>query len=322
MSERLNSRMTGHLIDILNEWLSEYRAIFIHSADEPDIGYQAGLPQQAREKCLTADAVLFTQHQYKMKEPIFVAFATQKGGAGKSTLTTLVASYLHYVIGKKVLALDCDARQHTMIEYRNKDLLMLRENPAYERRLAKFMTSFGGDPYGIIKCSPSDAIKLANEEIAKGYEADYVFFDITGTVNDNDLVSLLANMDYLFVPVTPETGDLKSSLSFANNVNETMLFKEGMRIKGLHLVWNKVQPKDRSNLVEIINRYMSTLCLEALDTVLPLSVKYTKDGCTSGRGGIFRSTFLPPDKSQLRNSCLPELVDEILGITNPENYGG
>ena len=41
-----------------------------------------------------------------MKEPIFVAFATQKGGAGKSTLTTLVASYLHYVIGKKVLALD------------------------------------------------------------------------------------------------------------------------------------------------------------------------------------------------------------------------
>ena len=29
--------MTGHLIDILNEWLSEYRAIFIHSSDEPDM---------------------------------------------------------------------------------------------------------------------------------------------------------------------------------------------------------------------------------------------------------------------------------------------
>lgn len=36
-----------------------------------------------------------------------MAFATQKGGAGKSTLTTLVASYLRYVLGKKVLALDC-----------------------------------------------------------------------------------------------------------------------------------------------------------------------------------------------------------------------
>lgn len=314
--------MTGHLIEILNEWLSEYRAIFIHSADEPDMVIKPDFHKRHGRSAARRMPFYLPNTNIIMKEPIFVAFATQKGGAGKSTLTTLVASYLHYVIGKKVLALDCDARQHTMIEYRNKDLLMLRENPAYERRLAKFMTSFGGDPYGIIKCSPSDAIKLANEEIAKGYEADYVFFDITGTVNDNDLVSLLANMDYLFVPVTPETGDLKSSLSFANNVNETMLFKEGMRIKGLHLVWNKVQPKDRSNLVEIINRYMSTLCLEALDTVLPLSVKYTKDGSTSGRGGIFRSTFLPPDRSLLRNSCLPELVDEILGITNPENYGG
>ena len=256
-----------------------------------------------------------------MKEPIFVAFATQKGGAGKSTLTTLVASYLHYVVGKKVLALDCDPRQHSMIEYRNKDLLMLRENPVYERRLAKFMTSFEGDPYKIVKCTPSDAIKLANEIIANGYEADYVFFDITGTVNDNDLVSLLANMDYLFVPITPETGDLKSSLSFANNVYETMTVSEGVHIKGLYLVWNKVQPKDRNNLVEIINRYMSTLCLEALDTILPLSVKYTKDGNTSGRGGIFRSTFLPPDKSLLRNSCLPELVNEIMDITNSNNYG-
>lgn len=256
-----------------------------------------------------------------MKEPIFVAFATQKGGAGKSTLTTLVASYLHYVVGKKVLALDCDPRQHSMIEYREKDKLIIRENPVVKRRFSNFMSRFGGDPYAIVKCSPSDAVMLANKMGADGYEADYVFFDITGTVNDYELVSLLANMDYLFVPITPETGDLKSSLGFANNVHEMMLFREDTRIKGLYLVWNKVQPKDRDNLVKIINRYMATLCLEALDTILPLSVKYTKDGNPSGRDGIFRSTFLPPDNKLLRNSCLPELVDEIVGIITPEDYG-
>lgn len=32
-----------------------------------------------------------------MSDPIYVAFATQKGGVGKSTLTALVASYLYYV---------------------------------------------------------------------------------------------------------------------------------------------------------------------------------------------------------------------------------
>ena len=31
------------------------------------------------------------------KETLFIAFSTQKGGAGKTTLTVLVASYLHYV---------------------------------------------------------------------------------------------------------------------------------------------------------------------------------------------------------------------------------
>ena len=34
------------------------------------------------------------------KEPVYLAFSTQKGGAGKTTLTVLVASYLHYVKGQ------------------------------------------------------------------------------------------------------------------------------------------------------------------------------------------------------------------------------
>lgn len=36
------------------------------------------------------------------KEPKYIAFSTQKGGAGKTTLTVLVASYLHYVKGAPV----------------------------------------------------------------------------------------------------------------------------------------------------------------------------------------------------------------------------
>ena len=36
------------------------------------------------------------------KEPLFIAFSTQKGGAGKTTLTVLMASYLYYVKGYDV----------------------------------------------------------------------------------------------------------------------------------------------------------------------------------------------------------------------------
>ena len=43
-----------------------------------------------------------------MKETTYVAISTQKGGAGKTTLTVLVASYLHYVKGYNVAVVDCD----------------------------------------------------------------------------------------------------------------------------------------------------------------------------------------------------------------------
>lgn len=41
-----------------------------------------------------------------MKEATYVAISTQKGGAGKTTLTVLVASYLHYVKGYNVAVVD------------------------------------------------------------------------------------------------------------------------------------------------------------------------------------------------------------------------
>ena len=45
-----------------------------------------------------------------MSNEIFVAFATQKGGIGKSTVTALAASYLHNVQGHNVAVIDCDAQ--------------------------------------------------------------------------------------------------------------------------------------------------------------------------------------------------------------------
>ena len=50
------------------------------------------------------------------KEPKYIAFSTQKGGAGKTTLTVLVASYLHYVMDYNVAVVDCDYPQHSIVE--------------------------------------------------------------------------------------------------------------------------------------------------------------------------------------------------------------
>ena len=42
------------------------------------------------------------------KQTLNVAFATQKGGSGKTAITVLVASYLHYNCGCPLAVIDCD----------------------------------------------------------------------------------------------------------------------------------------------------------------------------------------------------------------------
>jgi len=63
-----------------------------------------------------------------MKEATYVAISTQKGGAGKTTLTVLVASYLHYVKGYNVAVVDCDFPQYSIHDMRKRDMKAVMED--------------------------------------------------------------------------------------------------------------------------------------------------------------------------------------------------
>lgn len=70
-----------------------------------------------------------------MSETKFVALSTQKGGAGKTTLTVLMASYLQYVRDIDVAIIDCDFPQYSIDEMRKRDFKNTEENEEL-RRLA------------------------------------------------------------------------------------------------------------------------------------------------------------------------------------------
>ena len=48
------------------------------------------------------------------RQTLNVAFATQKGGIGKTALTVLVAGYLHYRLGYPLAVIDCDFPQYSL----------------------------------------------------------------------------------------------------------------------------------------------------------------------------------------------------------------
>lgn len=113
------------------------------------------------------------------KQPIYLAFSTQKGGAGKTTLTVLIASYLHYVKGYDVAVIDCDFPQHSIAEMRDRDLKLALEDDHYKRMAYEQFTRLKKKAYPVIESSTGKAITDA-DHITEQADFDIVFFDFTG----------------------------------------------------------------------------------------------------------------------------------------------
>lgn len=71
------------------------------------------------------------------KKTLKISFSTQKGGVGKSTMTTLLASVLHYRLGFNVLVMDCDFPQHSLTNMRERDKRTIMQNDYHKKAAMK-----------------------------------------------------------------------------------------------------------------------------------------------------------------------------------------
>ena len=250
-----------------------------------------------------------------MKEPVFIAFSTQKGGAGKTTLTVLMASYLYYVRGLKVLVVDCDYPQYSIKEMRDRDVEILRINSAFKKNFMEQRERIQRDPYPILITKPEDALDRARAIIELGKEDyDIVLFDLPGTINNPGVAKTVSLMDYIFCPVAADKLILESSLAFAMKVRDEIMTVSGCSVKDMYMLWNLVDAREKTDLYERYEEVFEEQMLQTLKTRLPDAKKYRREGSKDAARAVFRSTLLPPDKNLLKGSRLVELADEILGI--------
>lgn len=250
-----------------------------------------------------------------MKEPVFIAFSTQKGGAGKTTLTVLMASYLYYVRGLKALVVDCDYPQYSIKEMRDRDVEILRINSAFKKNFMEQRERIQRDPYPILITKPEDALDRARAIIESGKEDyDIVLFDLPGTINNPGVAKTVSLMDYIFCPVAADKLILESSLAFAMKVRDEIMTVSGCSVKDMYMLWNLVDAREKTDLYERYEEVFEEQMLQTLKTRLPDAKKYRREGSKDAARAVFRSTLLPPDKNLLKGSRLVELADEILGI--------
>ena len=112
-----------------------------------------------------------------MKEATYVAISTQKGGAGKTTLTVLVASYLHYVKGYNVAVVDCDFPQYSIHDMRKRDMKAVMEDGHYKVLAYEQLKRLKKNPYPIRCSRAEDAIRTAENLVEAQPDLDFVFFD-------------------------------------------------------------------------------------------------------------------------------------------------
>jgi cellulose biosynthesis protein BcsQ len=241
----------------------------------------------------------------------YVAFSTQKGGAGKTTLTVLLASYLHYVRGFNVAVIDCDFPQYSISEMRRRDVEMALNNEYYKQQAYNQITRIGKKGYVILESKPENALEEAQKLENEGL--DFIFFDLPGTVNSPGVLKTLSMMDYIFSPISADRVVLESTLRFVVNINEDLITTNRSGIKGLYLFWNMVDGREKSELYTIYEKVIDELGLPVMKTFIPDSKRFRRELPTSGKA-IFRSTLFPVDKSLLKGSNLEELTEEILKI--------
>lgn len=248
------------------------------------------------------------------KETLFVAVCNQKGGVGKSVLTTLVSSYLYFYMDKSVAVIDCDYPQFSIFNMREEDKLKVSSNADLQMALARQFEVYNRKAYPIVKCLPDGAVDQADKIINSGIEPDIIFFDFPGTVNNPGILNLLLNMQYIFIPVIADRRTLQSSLAFMLTLKECMANLHGrILLKEVHLFWNRVDKRENTELYREFNKVLANYKMPLLKTELMDRKVFNKE-LSGDRVNVFRSTLFPPNKAMLRNSNFEEFVNEFLGI--------
>lgn len=249
------------------------------------------------------------------KKAKFIAFGNQKGGVGKSALTAIYASYLHYELQKNVIVVDCDYPQHSIFTMRESDIETVENSPELQAMLEKRFDLHARKAYKIIKTTPEAALDdvivyMDNSHV----NVDVVLFDIPGTVNSQGIVNLIFNLDYIFIPIIADKRTLKSSLSFALSLKGYIRSADaGLNLKDLYFFWNRVDKRENTELYELFTDIARETDIEILQVQIPEAKRYNKELSVT-RSEIFRSTLFPADKRLLKNSMLDEFVMEVNNI--------
>lgn len=162
-----------------------------------------------------------------------ILIGNQKGGAGKSTLTLLLANYLTQVKKRKVTVLDMDYQQS--ISSKAEKAKILENEPLYDVVPAE------------LKIFPALHSSLTNRA------GEIIIIDLPGKMDDDGLLPVFAAADVVICPFAYDEFSVDSTVLFAmvlRKINELAPF-----IFIPNRIKNTVKYETRSEIEKVIQRF-------------------------------------------------------------------
>lgn len=246
--------------------------------------------------------------------PIFLGFSSQKGGVGKSTLAEIVSSILYYEKGIELFIVDCDLSQDSFYKLRQREKTFVEGDPLVSEQMNNYFSALGRVSYRVLKADPKGAIAKAAEHICKNPKKrfDLVVFDFPGHVGTSDLLELSLEMDYILSPIEADVQSMVSCLAYAKTMQDLGVSMTGARIKDVMLLWNKVDRRVKSTLIEKYSEYIRNEGYTLFDEHVYAAHRFSHELEQYGFRGAFRSTYLAPGKALRAGTGLDEMIDSLL----------
>ncbi|MDB5145755.1 MAG: CobQ/CobB/MinD/ParA nucleotide binding domain protein [Mucilaginibacter sp.] len=140
---------------------------------------------------------------------MIIIIGNQKGGAGKSTLTMLLANYLTQVQNRKVTVIDMDYQQSVAQKFEKAKILENKE------------------PYEVVSGSLQEFPGMLED--IKGHPDEIVLIDLPGKLDDDGLIKVFRSADLAICPFSYDEFSFESTIFFALvfqkiNPSATLLF--------------------------------------------------------------------------------------------------
>ena len=164
----------------------------------------------------------------------------EKGGVGKTTMSSLMASFLAYEKGKSVCVLDFDYPSYHFMELRKREIQIMKDSKS---PIAAWLRNNPPriDPYDLYSFPPGkgglyrplEVFPYLENILSANY--DYVFFDFPGRFAQGEPVSFIAAngyLDFVAIPMDTDIQSRRSALVVADAVARVGI--------PLALFWNRV----------------------------------------------------------------------------------